>query len=302
MLMVVAFRRKAGIPEFIVERLKVSFVEWGGPMRAAIVCLWVWFLAASSVFGQFTYLSAARRVEAHAGFGLEVLPGQFVDVRDEPVQTSADITPFDQSAVASVSTVLLGVSHMATATAWQDSMLAADEIVATGGLRGLAREPDTISLNVTGFLWGHSLADVTFSVEAPTRVSLWADLVQPPNQVGQLGQDYVISGELSYALVGPGTNIAVALPREWISDNPIPVPAMPRRFTDSTVLIPGTYTLSIAANYLPDSFHYHNPTYRDISYDVHLEMQPIPEPSSWLLAFGALTLPFWKIAKRKRLG
>lgn len=232
---------------------------------------------ATPAFGQINVLSVEKRVEAMAYVVCDN-PSLPLSVREHPVLTEGN----PLLAAADIDELYGTTPIGAQAEAWQDATFGARNIAVSGGVRNAGRYGPTGSCGQT--LFGRSNIDITFALDRPAAIEVVADIIEPPGQSGGMGSDRVIlAGDVTYSLTGPDTSIRIDPVHEsLVTPDMVPVEAVVRRATDARTFAAGEYVLSLS------SWVYDIPqirsdfvSFRDVSYDVRLDVVHVPEPSTW---------------------
>jgi len=259
-------------------------------MKFAIVCLGVWILGVSPALGQIILNSQQRSVDAHASLLWDDWENLQFNILDEDTDqaTSLEIGPFIETVTAIVPHPWFEDPQV---TAWQDSFISPNEIVAQGGVRDLAT-PGFVRAD--GDAWANSAVTVQFFLDTPTRAELHGDLFWSPT-AWLTGNGYFVNGgSVSYSLVGP---ITVARMPFDDGDRSRYEPRQ-QSFADVLALEPGIYTLSILAEHASRIHDGTDMIVTPVSYDVRLALFPIPEPATWVL--GLVVLAFGAYRARSR--
>jgi hypothetical protein len=235
----------------------------------------VWFLGASPALGQLIVNSQERRVEAYASILWDDFANLQFNIFEEDSDQAATLKggPFVETVMAVVPNALFDPDSQATA--WQDSLVSSNTIVAQGGVRDLLTPS---RFQATSTASGRSTLEQEFSVVNATPIRLSGELVWAPTRSTCASAYFLRGGSVSYSLSGP-----VTLSRVPVDDGALcRVEPQHHSFTDILLLPPGTYTFSITAENQtggsdPDVI------VTPVSYDVHLEVLPIPEPATWSL-------------------
>jgi hypothetical protein len=132
--------------------IQFCFWERGAPMRGVFVCLGVWFLAASPVWGQFLtpFPTDGRAIIAYGDSGFQALEAE-------------RMMPFD--AMLSV-----GTSPVSYGSAWQTSHVSQSEIFISGGTG------EVLWKSTNENAGGQSIAVLVFGVDSPTQVRIRYEL------------------------------------------------------------------------------------------------------------------------------
>ena len=244
---------------------------------SAMCVLWV----TSDALGQITVTSTHKRVEAFALVECH-RPGNPFSFRENPIFTEGNPL-LAQADIDEVFNTPVG----AQIESWQDVATGVRSIIAAGGVRGAARygNANSVGSPCQSRILGRSNVDIEFTLDRSAAVSVTADIINPPSQHdGLLADLQILSGEIFYSLAdmrGDYPRVFVETPRMEL------MPAEVQRTTDARTLPAGAYTLSITAQLFDDPFAAsQSVSFRDISYDVRLDVVHVPEPATGLLALA----------------
>lgn len=267
----------------------------------------VFAFLSSPALGQITILSVDRRVESLAWINYNYVDSdrldlgvQDLELRDNPIEQVTHLDPFSALVTATVESPVPLVPAGATITAWQESTISDTAIIVRGGVRDADRHGGA---NGSQGVSARSVMEIVFSIGRNNRFALSGDLVQPPMQVdGSASSLVILTGDVFYSLTGPETMFAD--PPLVVVDNLQPIADTPQRFERTEIITPGTYTLTVSARSSDNpSIAAHWVTFRDVSYDVRLDVVHVPEPSTWVLVIaGAVSLHVIRLLRRRRSG
>lgn len=255
-------------------------------MRSVLLVI----LLAAPLQAQITYLSQSRSVTSYAWMPTEVVSaeGALVRIDDEDTTTivADGFGPFNETVTSSVdrtSEWATWLERGADAAAWQSSILRANQIIASGGVRGL--DSDGNSTYGFGFANASSVFDVTFSVARDAMIDLTVATRDIPSERDwrfQNRPNYI--GEARYSLTGPGVDRAG---EEGV-------------VADKFMLAAGEYHLHVEAN-----GHAQRAMYCGVggsqftcadydseperTFDVALTVHT-PEPATWVLSLFVLAI------------
>jgi hypothetical protein len=154
----------------------------------------------------------------------------------------------------------------AHASAWQESTLSAMQIVARGGPRDVGaflHDP------VNNFAFSRAETRVTFRLDAPSYVHIFAELVDAPNFYH--GGEFWTSGDVSFSLTGPNFSLVQPANNNVLFEHPSDIETV---FDITPQLGPGEYLLDLSSTHGSGG----DAPFLDGSYDVRLAVVPIPEP------------------------
>jgi hypothetical protein len=240
----------------------------GVVMKGLIAIGWV-LLAASSVRSQFVFLEQHRAVSARAELRRtdHPLPENNYHLIDNPTRTTVDLGPFNETVTADVRRE----GMEAHATAWQESDLSAMQLLVRGGPRDVGAFLHDPANN---FAFSRSEAQVTFRLEAPSYVHIFAELVDAPNFYD--GGELWTSGDVSFSLTGPNFSLIQPPNNDVVFERPADIDTL----IDVTPRVePGDYILDLSATHASGG----DARFVDGYYDVQLRVFPIPEPYSIVL-------------------
>ncbi len=245
-------------------------------------------LLAAPAQAQITYLSQTRSVTSYAWMNTEYPPA--VDL-DTTTIVADGFGPFNETVTSSVDRThewATWLERGADATAWQSSVLRANQIIASGGIRGL--DSDGQSLYGFGFANASSVFDVTFSVARDAMIDLTVATRDVPSENDwhfYYGRPSVLHrpnyvGEARYSLTGPNTSRSG---EEGV-------------VTDTFMIGAGEYHLHVEANGISDRALFcgvdgiqHDCADYDSqperNFDVSLTVHT-PEPATWVLVLIVL--------------
>lgn len=268
MLAGVSLRRDSEFRDYIAGRFQFCFGERGAPMRAVIVCLAVWFLAASPAFAQFSRIySDERGVRAYAETG------------DERI--SADpFLPADMVLTAGVP------GSDSFASAWQMSRVSESEIFVSGGTGDVFwRSTNDRSAGA------ESQAALRFEVFSPTQVRVHYELTIDPLSFRMWTGVATLDIVPVFLSIGAGT-ISDQRMAFWPSEDAFEVGAdgYARTVFDEVVTFPpADYELrAYAISRCPGAAVTETCIGRPISFTAHLQV--IPEPATWVVVVAAVLL------------
>jgi hypothetical protein len=242
-------------------------------MKALMAFPCVLLLAVNSVQAQFVLLEQDRSVTARGELSFAGSPGGTIHLVDNQSRTADNFHPFDETVTANVENENGGLS--AHATAWQQSTLSVTQIAARGG-------PRDVGACCGGGFADHngsatSTTHVTFRIDSPTLVHVFAEVLDPPNY--QLAGNQFVSGNVSLSIMGPSLSISHLPNSGTVFDGPLS--AIPYVFDETRWLQPGEYIVDAMAIYGSGG---DVTTYVNVYYDIQLTAMPIPEPIPLVLA------------------